>query len=60
MDQLGLVDVAQDLLDLRRRLAQDAQRLRRAVVDQAARELVPAGVEAADELAALELRRRRR
>src|SRR5258705_4300020 len=53
--QLGFVDVAEDCLDLGGRLAQDARRLLRTVVHETARDLATVGVEASDDLAALEL-----
>src|SRR5687768_7992533 len=55
MYQLELVDVAEPRLDLARRRAQDAARLGRAVVDQAARNLAAPVIDAAYGLAALEL-----
>src|ERR1700746_947043 len=47
MNQFGLVDVAEDRLDLRRRPAQDALRLRNAVVDESARDFAAVGITAA-------------
>jgi hypothetical protein len=54
MNQFGLVDVAEDRLDFRRRLPQDARRLLRAVVDEPARDLAAVGIAAAADLSALE------
>ena len=60
VDQLGLVDVAQDRLDLRRRLAQDARRFLRAVVDEAARDLASVGRRSSRRSRRARSRRRRR
>src|SRR5438552_17231723 len=54
VDELGLVDVAQDRFNLGRRLAQNSRCLLRSVVDEPARDLATILREAADDLAASE------
>ena len=55
MNQLGLIDITEHRLDLRRRPADDARCFLCAVVDEAARDLASVRCYAADDLAATEV-----